>query len=1079
MISSDIPDIASIRGGQTPSGAPKNEGTPDIASIREGMETPEKYKGFPQMKATDDSIFTKASDFISDVGDQIKYNDSYSGVQNMWRGLFNSVKQAVPVQNEQGAFMGTRSETDEEQGERIRLSTEENRSKLHDSIAAEVAAKGLEIVTDPSSWLPIGQTYKAAALIGSGVAAADMAAYGLAEDGEIDPKDVGIAAAFGVILGPAIKYVGDSVVSAYKRLRSDGVSHKEAMQLALPSPEQLKALPAPQKRLPAPTKVVDKADEVEKAWQEKSLNEWIKKDDQISKAWSAHQGVNAKSIREAVDSGRAAAKTEADILSESTQPDSIMAHAFDNMSEKQADGIKRLNNHLNQGGSLSESLMHHMAASSLGAAVGGVIDGEEGAIIGGMLGMGMPLAFRHTRKSIGKIKDWSKDDAASVLANGHIWSSPTAVLKGFGEAGRSLAEKINLMTENIDLQVADKLWTFEKKVGHLSSDELTEMRKLMNHTLKPSQASPHALQAAKQMRREFNQVLDDAVRAGVMSGKKASKLKAKASKDGYFPRIYDKDLLSSNAGKEAWVKAWSNEKLPEKDLHSALKSILGDKDAVADFVKNINKSRDGSMQLSQSQALDLLRVMMNKGHHARSSHLENPRIFGEIFEKKLEPFLIQDPSAVIARYFQDSYRRIESSKIFDGIDSKFNFVQDYHADNIFKRISAERSVQDADFARQTYYTAIGDSNSEIIRSSMKLGDQQRKFLQGVASFETATKLSTAQMLNMMQATVNGITRLNNLTANPFKSLSIYARGLSKSMSKEGGEFAQRTGAALETTMMEIAGEGSQIGKHGERVLKYTGFIAAEKIQRRLGANIGRVYAEDLVEKLAKIKAGKIVGKRANKIKRQAKEMGIPFNRAVTDTDMYRAGLRFSNDINFRNTPDKVPLAWQTPYGRLLTKFKSFAFHQSRFIKDNVIKPLLRGNPAPLIWYAGAGAGIGMSIDELRRVVKGDDREFTETERYLRGLTSIGGIGLLQDLITTGATKEGGLAAAIAGPGISDAGRLLIGAKKLVVDQNPKKALDDIQRMFVFPGKGYIVDELSSEGSSRGKARASSNRGGGR
>lgn len=1124
LLSNDLPDIASIRDGAQVSieGGDSSSTLPDISSIRGDMS---EYDDLPKMSAQDPDMLTKASDFISDVGDQIKYNDSMSSVQNLWRGLFNSVKQAVPEFDEQGNFLGTRSETEEERRERVNFSTEENRSKLHDNIAAEITAKGFEIVSDPLTWLPIGRSYKSAAVIGGAVTATDMAAYNLAEDGVIHPNDVAIAAAFGVVLGPAIKYVGEKVVSMYKGFRTEGASHKEAMDSSIPSedilkmlppPEKLKALPAPEilKALPAPTatkllpspgkvgapyfvnskgnfkatpnqgegsttiiegsgKLSRKEVEKEAAWQQKSLNEWMKKEEDISKAWSKdYAGVTVESVKKAVKSNKLSLKTEGEILSDSIHPNSAMVTAFDKAVKNQEEGIDLLKNHMGQGGSLSQSLSHHMASTSVGAAIGGYVDGSEGALYGGMLGMGMPLAFRHTAKTIGKIKDWSHRDTATVLANAHIWSSPTAVIKGFGVAGRNLADRLSRTLENIDLKVADRLWHFEKKVGHLSSSEMDDVRKLLNHTLKPSQSSPKIVAAAKQMRREFNRVIDDAVEVGVITREKGAKMKIKASKDGYFPRVYDKELLSTKAGKDAWVEAWTKVDLSSKSMRDTLYSIIGDKDVVASFLKASSVGKNGKNQMSHSQALDLLRMMMNKSHHARSSHLEHSRGISERFEGLLEPFLIKDPSAVVARYYNDSYRRIEASRMFDGVNSKGVLTQDIHADALFDRISRERSLKEAELARQTYYTVIGDSNSDIIRASMKMGDNQRRFLQGMSSFETATKLSTAQMLNMMQATVNGITLLSGKNNNPFTTLKLFSKGFKKAISKEGGEFAQRTGAALETTLMEIAGESSHIGKYGERVLKYSGFISAEKIQRRLGANIGRAYAESLLDKFAKVQSGKISGAKAKKIIKQMGEMGLPTQRAATDTDLYRAGLRFSNEINFRNTPDKIPLGWQTPYGRLLTKFKTFAFHQSRFIKDNVIKPLLKGNPQPLIWYAGGASSIGMGIDELRRLVKGDDRDFSGVERYLRGITSIGGMGLIQDLVTSGSSSQGGFAAALAGPAISDMGRTLIALKKLGIDQDPRAALDEMQRIFVLPGKGYIVDELAIEGSSRGVNRSS-------
>lgn len=1114
LLSSDIPDIDSIRGSLPTDSTNLDVDVPDVDAARAAKDTvPEGYEDHPQMKAQDVGVLTKASDFISDVGDQIKYNDSFNSLQNMWRSLMNSRKVAVPITNEQGKFMGTRLENDKEHRERIKSNTEAKRNNLHDNLAAEITAKVAQIAVDPMNWLPIGQTYKKVAGIMGATTAVDAAIYQLVEDGEIDAGDVAIAGAFGAILGTSFKYVGGKVIDAYKALRAENVPHKEAMQQALPPPEVLKALPAPQKKLPAPaektlnlpapkqplalpapkdsvapyfvtkkgrvvTKPTDtggvtrifegtgstgKASQMEAMWQERAIKSWGDTNTPVA-------SVTSKTVREQADLVR---KQNSDIrvFSDSAHPDSVMLPAFERAATKQEEGVQQLKKHLNQGGNISQSLMHHIASTSLGTAIGGALGGEEGAIAGAMSGLSAPLAFRYMRKGIGKLNEWADTDGAAVIAHSKILNSPASVLKSFGETGRMLAEKIEKMHNNVDLALGDKLWRFEQNVGNLSKVDLTDAMRLLQHSIKPAQASKAALKAAKELRREFNSVLDDAVDAGIMTTKQVSALKLAASKNGYFPRIYDKDFLASKEGKQQWIDTWTNMSKSKSDMSNTLMAILGEKDMVADFVRKAQKNHKGEYYLSQGNALDLLRLMQNRSHHARSSHLEKARKIKVKDEAILAPFLVKDPAVVISRYFGDAYRRIEAAKIFDGVDSTGKIKQDYHADIAFNKITKELSGEEAKLARDIYYTSVGDLQSSVIKSAMDMSDTQRKVLQGVSSFETATKLSTAQMLNMLQATINGMTRLLGQTGNPLTSLKLYSKGLVMAASKEGGDFAQRSGAAIETTIMEIAGEGSKVGKYGERVLKYTGFIAAEKMQRRLGANIGRAYAEDLLSKYAKIQKGTIKGKKADKILRQMKELHLPTNRVANETDMHRAGLRFSNDINFRNTPDRIPLGWQTPYGRLFSKFKSFAFHQSAFVRDNVIKPLIKGNPYPLIWYAGAGGSLGMGVDELRRMVKGDDREFTMTERYLRGITSIGGMGLIQDVISNAHRSPEKLVAGLGGAGLGDAARIITAATH-VVTGDPQKALDEIQRMFVLPAKGYIIDELANEGYKRSSSRGS-------
>ena len=519
-------------------------------------------------------------------------------------------------------------------------------------------------------------------------------------------------------------------------------------------------------------------------------------------------------------------------------------------------------------------------------------------------------------------------------------------------------------------------------------------------------------------------------------------------------------------------------------METALKSILGeDKKLVQEFMK-VAEVNNSVYTLSKSAATDLLKLRRHVNSHGRSTHLERSRKIHPETESILEPFLVKDPSVAIIKYFEDSLRRIEYARIFDKVDDKGKLQVDFYAKKIFDGIRKEHGSHAGRTAEQTYYTMVGDhGGSDIIKAHLNMREGTRKALEIQDNYETITKLGMAQMPNMMQATVNGITYLlGRKNVNPYQAFSIYGKGLVKSLGKEGGEFTDRAGAALETTLMEIAGEAGSISKWGEGYLKLVGFIGAEKLQRRLGANLGRSYAEHLQSRYERVISGAIkdaTGKKKISLMKEMKEAGLPIRRAVTGQDLERAGLRFSNMVNFRNTPDNLPIMSQSPYAKVFRKFKTFAFHQGVFVKENVMKPFLQGNPLPLLWYTGPAATMGMGIDELRRFFKSDDRELNGLERYLRGITMIGGFGLMQDILSSAKDSPERAASSMVGPAISDALTTAHGAAKSIEKGDLTPLVKFYGQTLVFPGKNAILGELSEEGLKRGGDRSISSRSEGR
>ena len=222
-------------------------------------------------------------------------------------------------------------------------------------------------------------------------------------------------------------------------------------------------------------------------------------------------------------------------------------------------------------------------------------------------------------------------------------------------------------------------------------------------------------------------------------------------------------------------------------------------------------------------------------------------------------------------------------------------------------------------------------------------------------------------------------------------------------------------------------------------LRNTGFIKMESFQRKWAALIGRRIAGSLVEEMDQLRAQgvKTTDPKYKKVLGTMKELGLisdsgaPMRAAsLTDDDLSRAGLRMSNEVNFRNTPDVIPFLWQNPYLAPLKRFKTFAYHTHHLLKDMAMSGDIAGLATYLTLGATAGVGLYEGRERIKSIFTGRDLSFLDEqeppEKILKGQMTLGGLGLIMDLLSKTA-NAGEAALAIAGPAPSNLLQLLGGA----------------------------------------------------
>lgn len=737
-----------------------------------------------------------------------------------------------------------------------------------------------------------------------------------------------------------------------------------------------------------------------------------------------------------------------------------------------------------QAGFASEQLIKHMFGAFVGGTAGAMYGDESMAVLGALGGATAPLWISKIPGSIGKLNETvlSKQWRANSTWAQAI-TSPETYTRAIKDWGMEAADKLHLAEIAKTRIIATSLDLVTRTIRELQPGTVNNFIATMQGAEKP--INKQVAVAAQQTRKMFQRYARLSYEAGVITKEQYAKM----LKSHYWPRIWNERYLESKEGHDKFVNLLTEIgfESPEQGKR-IVASLVRDPEqiSVSQFVTRKNKNGDVVHVLTREQANNIMLQRNRVSTSKRSTHMDHKRKLHPKDERVLNEFLISDPMTVITEYGNDVGTRIAFSKYFGANDEYIAALKQKA-----EQVGEKEFTRDVDYFTNLYYTALGDSRSKQIAAQLGLDENTRRILGSVNAFETL-KLSLAQILNMSQATVNGLTFAAKHGG--LRALRTYMKGVKGVMSKEGRDFAERSGAALETTIMQLLTETSAnstvLGMFGKTdldgplkhlnmfnnpsvFLQNTGFLAVERVQRMLAANQGKALYEEAWEMYAKTLDGTTVGAKAAIDRKKAVEIaeGIGLSeKALADRHPGRmkenleiAALEFSNRVNHTNNYSRLPPWARGPYARSILKFKSFMFHQAAFIKDNVIAPAAKGNIRPLAAYIGVGTPFGMTTDEIRRFIKSDDSKLTNTERMVRGISAVGGLGLWYDAAQQVATNNyaGSTYSLILGPAASDAVSLF----RASIDTIGSRSGDPLVRQMIkstagsYPGKQYLLDQF--------------------
>ncbi len=375
---------------------------------------------------------------------------------------------------------------------------------------------------------------------------------------------------------------------------------------------------------------------------------------------------------------------------------------------------------------------------------------------------------------------------------------------------------------------------------------------------------------------------------------------------------------------------------------------------------------------------------INRAKERKSSFLEFSREFPELdYSKNAE---------TLYDYIDDVVRRIESIKNFGVDDSKLYDLADLTSDP-----NAVKNEIDYLLGKGIWgVPQAGSKASKIIRAVQTVTK-----LNPLTSFTNLTQnISTAQKTDIPST----LHALAQVITNPD---AFYKKTI------ELGEIDPKT--------IRVFGENFEQSSLTGKYIKLIGMYGTERFNRVMAVAAGQNYGKKLLER---------AGRGSKSAIRELKRLGVDYKSEMSEKDLQPLLDNISKEVSkatqFSSPKGELPMKWDTPLGKVLTQFKSFAYQQTKFVSKETkraISEAAKGNLKPLtndLLVVGVAAPIvGEVVADVKALLSNKKREnMTLAERYIDNIkqgTSLGLIDSLEGL----KYGESGVIGTLGGPTASD------------------------------------------------------------
>ena len=269
-----------------------------------------------------------------------------------------------------------------------------------------------------------------------------------------------------------------------------------------------------------------------------------------------------------------------------------------------------------------------------------------------------------------------------------------------------------------------------------------------------------------------------------------------------------------------------------------------------------------------------------------------------------------------------------------------------------------------------------------------------RYSAALRTYNIVTKLGTLVVENVGQV---AFTTTKVGFRNSFKALTevigSWRSGASEDFARWSGVLGEQAIRGLEADAgRSLAGT----------FLQRSGFRFSESVLRTHAAISGKLYVQDLLEKVAK-------NPQHEKSLRQMRKIGfntdvfvkdgqltkfgtdaISSMRNQGDPEIFRvisemAGFETSRATQFLADMMDMPFVAAHPMGKVLVQYKSFLLNTTKFIQRELVDEAVRGNFSPLVRMVLTGITIGEITQNARQAVSGEDPSTRGQQGWIRDL----------------------------------------------------------------------------------------------
>lgn len=427
--------------------------------------------------------------------------------------------------------------------------------------------------------------------------------------------------------------------------------------------------------------------------------------------------------------------------------------------------------------------------------------------------------------------------------------------------------------------------------------------------------------------------------------------------------------ILNKKGQEYYHKLFYKQGLKNRTTRALAKNLVD---------RNIAKDENEALAMLREWSAGQLRSTMPYFQRARL--LEVPDEFRELNPAKFMPTIIRNNNLFIAGIKQFGFR------FKGGKPDQLNLAAE---------IEEIRSV---------HGSYVANMLDEYIQGIWGKGTSTNKIASFMSNYETITKLAgvLGSFRNRMQMIVNGVTMYGPVTV--ARAHMTHAAKWNKESKRIveaiRGSGITRVGSALTATetphstmvqrVLKWAGGFSIAEKSNQEIAGIIALYGIEKDIKRLHALESKevkdswispffgVSQEAIKRRLDKIKVtDKDIIFLTEKLKRSQEDGSLDPSKRLDINDIKTFAFAFNRDHNFPMTITTEPLWWRnSPWLRLLAKFKPFGLEQVRMIYRDTLVEARHGNMMPMLRFVIAGEVVGELYNILRDILYGREESIS-------------------------------------------------------------------------------------------------------